>query len=216
MTDTGKSRAISQGGRPGHRWFAALYDRLGAPRGLATRDHIAGGAAGRVLEVGCGTGLTFPHYGPRVTNLTATDPDPFMLKRARERSRKAAFPIELHLAPAEELPFEDASFDTVVSTWVLCSVGDQSRALSEVQRVLVPGGELRFAEHVRYGNPVGGLFQDVITPVWRWFGAGCHPNRNTALFIEEAGFRVVELRRDMVGPPPLRLSAIIGSAIADR
>ena len=104
-------------------------------------------------------GLTFPHYGPRVTNLTATDPDPFMLKRARERSRKAAFPIELHLAPAEELPFEDASFDTVVSTWVLCSVGDQSMALSEVQRVLVPGGSCDSLSTYGTATPSAGCFR---------------------------------------------------------
>ncbi|MEE8346525.1 MAG: class I SAM-dependent methyltransferase [Dehalococcoidia bacterium] len=193
----------------GHKWFAAVYDRLiaSAERSYmkAVREEIAGGAKGRVLEVGAGTGANFSYYNDHAEEVIATEPDHYMFKRARRRAKEVGRPIDLRQASAEELPFDDASFDTVVSTLVMCSVKDPLRALSEVRRVLKPSGELRMYEHVRYDHAFGAFWQDAITPVWRWFGAGCHPNRDTASVVREAGFEFqqLELMKPMPPIPPM-------------
>ena len=188
-----------------HKWFASIYDRMmaGAERSFMrrVRDEIAGGARGRVLEVGAGTGANFPYYSDQAQEVIATEPDPYMLERARRRAEEVGRSIELQRAPAEELPFEDASFDTVVSTLVMCTVRDPLRALSEVRRVLRPSGQLRMYEHVRYDHAFGAFWQDLITPAWRWFGAGCHPNRDIASFVREAGFEFEQLERTKPHPP---------------
>ncbi len=190
----------------GHKWFASIYDHMQAPAERSfmkrIREDIAGGARGRVLEVGAGTGANFAYYGDAASEVIATEPDPYMMERARRRAQDAERSIELRQASAEELPFEDGSFDTVVSTLVMCSAGDPRRALSEIRRVLKPEGELRVYEHVRYENAFGAFWQDLITPAWRWFGAGCHPNRDTAAFVREAGFEFDRL--EVIKPvPPL-------------
>jgi len=172
----------------GHKWFAAFWDimtRLESATERGARQEVAGGASGRILEISCGNGANFPYY-PETAELLATDPDPHMLERARKRATETARTIDLRRAPAEELPFADGSFDTVVSTLVLCSVPDQLTALAEIRRVLKPAGQLRFFEHVRYKNHLGAFFQDAVTPVWSWMGAGCHPNRDTAASMEDS------------------------------
>ncbi len=208
--------------REGHRWFAFLYDPL-----IASGEHgymrrvrreIASGARGLVLELGAGTGLSFPYYNDQAERVVATDPDAHMLRRARRRLKHTARPIELQQACAEELPFLDASFDTVVSTLVMCTARDPLRALSEVRRVLKPAGELRVYEHVRYDHAFGAFWQDLATPMWRWFGAGCHPNRDIASLIREAGFEFqwLELiKPDLLIPPwVITRPRIIGTARA--
>ena len=198
--------------RKGHRWFAAIYDRMtaSAERSYmkAIREEIVGGARGRVLEVGAGTGASFPYYNDHADEIIATEPDPYMLERARRQAEEAGRPIELRQSPAEDLAFDDASFDTVVSTLVLCTVEDPAQALWEIRRVLKPSGELRIYEHVRYDHAFGAFWQDVITPVWRWFGAGCHPNRDTASIIREAGFEFqqLELMKPVPPIPPMVFS----------
>jgi len=191
--------------RRGHKWFAFLYDPLIASGERSymrrIREEIIGGARGRVLELGVGTGLSFSYYNNHVERVIATEPDPHMLKRARRRVQDAACPIELRQAPAEELPFEDASFDTVVSTLVMCTTRDPMRALSEVRSVLKPSGELRLHEHVRYDHAFGAFWQDLATPVWRWLGAGCHPNRDIARLVREAGFEFQRLEFIKLEPP---------------
>jgi ubiquinone/menaquinone biosynthesis C-methylase UbiE len=181
----------------GHKWFAAFWDwmvRHESSLARKGREEIVGGANGRVLEIGCGTGASFPYYRDAASELIATDPDPYMLERARKRAAKVGRPIEIQLAPAEELPFEDESFDTVVSIWVMCHARDPAKALSEVKRVLRPEGEFRFFEHVRYDHDFGAFWQDLITPVWkRLLASGCHPNRDTARSIREAGFVIQQL-----------------------
>ncbi len=181
----------------GHKWFAAFWDWMvshESPLARKGREEIVGGANGRVLEIGCGTGASFPYYRDAVSELIATDPDPYMLERARKRAAAVGRPIEIQQAPAEDLPFEDESFDTVVSVWVMCHARDPAKALSEVKRVLKPDGEFRFFEHVRYDHGFGAFWQDVITPVWkRLLGSGCHPNRDTARSIREAGFVIQQL-----------------------
>jgi ubiquinone/menaquinone biosynthesis C-methylase UbiE len=190
----------------GHRWFAAIYDRMTASDERTImkniRSHLVGGARGRVLEIGAGTGANFPYYREaQIQTVIATEPDPFMLERARRRLKELGLSIELRQASAEELPFEDSSFDTVISTWVMCSVRHLQPALSEIRRVLRPSGQLRFYEHVRFNNRLAALMQDIATPVWRWFGAGCHPNRDLGSAVERAGFRLADLQRLHPFPP---------------
>lgn len=191
----------------GHRWFAAAYDRLTAhqERNLWSKikPEVVGGATGRVLEIGVGTGHSFPYYDwSKVEKLIVTDPDPFMLRRAEKRARELGVDGRVQIMPraAEALTFDDSSFDTVVGTLVLCTVRDVPLALSEVRRVLKPDGAFRFIEHVRHDDGVRGRLQDLATPVWRWFAAGCHLNRRTGRSIGEAGFEVVEERRFTIPP----------------
>ncbi len=188
----------------GHKWFAAIYDRMAAPEERRfmgeVRAEVAGGARGKILEIGAGTGLNFPHYRDGA-QVIATEPDPYMRQRAQRRLMESGKHIELHEASAEELPFESDSFDTVVGTLVMCSVAHPQRALAEIRRVLKPGGEYRFYEHVRYESAFGAFCQDAVLPVWRWFAAGCHPNRNTVQAIRNAGFNVLELEKSKPLPP---------------
>jgi ubiquinone/menaquinone biosynthesis C-methylase UbiE len=132
----------------------------------------------------------------------ATEPDPYMLRRARKRARELALDVRLHRAPAEALSFPDDSFDTIVSTLVLCTVTDQQRALGEIRRALKPGGTLRLVEHVRADGRLG-RFQHLVVPIWRRLGAGCHPNRRTAASVEAAGFAIVDLERRPLPLAPL-------------
>ena len=168
--------------RPRHRWFAAFYDfcdRKDEKRMVPLRRKVLDGVSGDVLEVGCGTGANFGHYDwTRVESLEATEPDPFMLRRAEPRV--AALPegahAKLHLseAPAESLPFEDERFDVVVSCLVLCTVSEVERALAEMHRVLKPGGELRLLEHVAREG-AWGTVQRGVQPLYGWASGGLPP-----------------------------------------
>jgi ubiquinone/menaquinone biosynthesis C-methylase UbiE len=191
----------------GHRWFAAAYDFLTAHQEShlwqKIKPDLIGRATGRVLEIGVGTGHSFPYYDwSRVEELVATDPDPFMLRRAERRAREMGLDgrVKILSRAAEDLAFEDSSFDAVISTLVLCTVRDVPLVLSEIRRVLKPDGTFRFIEHVRHDGGVGGRLQDLATPVWRWFAAGCHLNRRTAQSMAEAGFGVVVERRFTIPP----------------
>jgi ubiquinone/menaquinone biosynthesis C-methylase UbiE len=188
----------------GHKWFAALYDRIMAPEekrlfGPIRREMLKD-VAGDVLEIGAGTGVNFQYYQSGA-NVTAVEPDPYMRSRARERASDAEAEIEFRESAAEDLPFPDARFDFVIGTLVLCSVKDPRRVLSEVRRVLKPGGQYRLYEHVRYQGRLGGLAQDAFSPLWQWIGAGCHPNRDTEQMIRETEFEVIDLERRMGFPP---------------
>jgi len=183
--------------RKGHRLFAALYDRMGR---AAERDWLGerraallSGAWGEVLEIGGGTGANLPHYRG-VGRVTIAEPDPFMRAKLWPKLENARIAVEVSDAGAEALPFEDDSFDTVVSTLVLCTVPDQGIALWEIRRVLCPGGRLLFIEHVRGEGRIA-RWQDRVEPLWRRLGAGCHPNRDTVASIEAAGFYVESLER---------------------
>ena len=196
----------------GRRWHAVLYGFLDKKNDNWMHghlSHIVGGAEGRVLEIGAGTGHSFPHY-EKAREVVATEPDPFMLAQARKRLEELGLThVELRQHVAEDLPFEDGSFDHVVSVLVLCTVQDARSALSEVRRVLKPGGTLRFIEHVRYDGGLRGLALDAIAPVWRYLGSGCHVNRRTAQTIVEAGFRFVDLQRSVMG---LGIPLLVGVA----
>jgi len=204
VTDIGQQR--------GHRWFAAAYDsmmRSGERRTIGKiRRELLHDVHGDVLEIGAGTGLNFEHY-PSDARVVALEPDPYMLKRAMRRLRTLdRRNIDVRTAPAEHLPFDAASFDAVVSTLVLCTVGDVAQSLTEVRRVLRPGGEFRFLEHVR-AEGLPGRLQDLAQPIWSWVGAGCHPNRRTEAAIRSAGFEVLGVDRERMN---LALPVIYGIA----
>ena len=190
----------------GHPIFAAVYERLSglAERGFMSevRRELIGPAAGRVIEIGAGTGLSFPHYGAAARRVVAIEPDPHMLARAGRRAAgRGDDLVELRQLEAERLPFADDSFDTAISSLTLCTVASPPAALAELRRVLRPGGTLRFYEHVRSEGRLGARGQDAVTPLWRRLAGGCHPNRDTVAEIERAGFRVTFLERSRVGPP---------------
>ena len=186
----------------GHRWFAAIYDRMmqaGERRVGPLRHRLLFGLAGDVLEIGAGTGANIVHYGPGA-RVVALEPDPHMIKRAQKRLAASGAPnVKLRQAPAEEVPFPDASFDAVVSTLVLCTVDDLGSSLAEIRRVLRPGGRFVFIEHVR-GDGALGRVHDVIQPVWGWISAGCNVNRRTEAAIVAAGFEMVEVQRLKTAP----------------
>jgi ubiquinone/menaquinone biosynthesis C-methylase UbiE len=178
--------------RGGHPIFAALYERMGASMERrwmgGRRRRLLAGARGAVLEIGGGTGANLTHYRD-VDRVTIAEPDPFMRHRIGPKLEDARVPVEVSAAGAEELPFPDGSFDTVVSTLVLCTVPDQESALDEVRRILRPGGRLLFIEHVRAAGSTA-RWQDRLEPLWGRLLGGCHPNRDTVLAIEEAGFEI--------------------------
>lgn len=190
--------------REGHRLFAAVYDRVILPaedRWMgARRAALLSGARGEVLEIGGGTGANLPHYRD-VERLTVSEPDPFMREKLWPKLESARVPVEISDAGAEALPFPDDSFDTVVSTLVLCTVPDQREALQEIWRVLRPGGRLLFIEHVRSEGRAA-RWQDRVTPLWRRLAAGCHPNRDTVTAMRTAGF-LVEALESFLPPAPL-------------
>ena len=164
------------------------------------RARLLAGARGAVLEIGGGTGANLPHYRD-VERVTVSEPDPFMRRRLSPKLEAALVPVEVSEAGAEALTFPDGSFDTVVSTLVLCTVPDQGSALAEVRRVLRPGGRLLFIEHVRAEGSAA-RWQDRIEPVWGCVFGGCHPNRDTLVAIEAAGFEV-EIFESFHPPVPL-------------
>lgn len=176
----------------GSALFAWLYARI-EPRmrpGMApVRQALLSGLAGRVLEIGCGTGATFEHY-PRAATVIATDPSQPMLRRARPAAAAAATPIALVCADAMSLPFTDASCDAVVSTLVLCSVPSVDATLQEARRVLRPGGTLCLYEHVLAESGLGRATQHALTPLWRRLADGCHLDRDIGADVLRAGFEV--------------------------
>jgi SAM-dependent methyltransferase len=188
------------------RFFAAIYDHVMASTekdGLgAHRAAVVSQATGDVLEIGGGTGANLGHYGPGVTSLTITEPELPMAKRVQSRIAELAPEALFVRAPAEDLPFNDDSFDTVVSTLVLCTVDDQPRALRELRRVLRPGGRLLFIEHVRSDDPKLARHQDRMLGLNRRIGHGCHCNRPTLDTIRAAGFEVAELTHDELRHAP--------------
>jgi ubiquinone/menaquinone biosynthesis C-methylase UbiE len=201
------------------RAFAAFYDlglRQVEENGLRDmRRELLAGARGRTVDVGAGTGANVGLFSAEVTNLVLAEPGEHMAKRLRRRLREEGSDATVVESPAEALPFEDGTVDTVVFTLVLCTVPDQAAALGEARRVLAPGGRALFIEHVRSEDPRLARWQDRLHRPWRLFADGCNCNRDTVAAIEAAGLEIERLERGELpkAMPPVR-PMVRGSALA--
>ncbi len=199
------------------RGFTALYDRgLKATEEAGLREmrrEVLAGASGRTIDIGAGTGVNLELFPTAVTELVLAEPDPHMLRRLRPRLSEASRKASVVQAPAEKLPFEDDSFDTVAFTLVLCTVPDPRAALAEAARVLKPGGKLLFVEHVRANDPGLARWQDRLEKPWRFLADGCHCNRDTVATIETSQFELERVERgSLPKAPPIVRPLVRGSA----
>jgi ubiquinone/menaquinone biosynthesis C-methylase UbiE len=169
------------------------------------RERVIAAAEGRVLEIGIGSGLNLPFYGASVRQILGVEPSPRLVAMAKGKADASATPVMLVEGSAEAMPFDDASIDTVVTTWTLCTIPHATAALAETRRVLKPGGRLLFVEHGL--SPDAGVrrWQNRLTPAWRTISGGCHLNRPIRALIEAAGFRIERLETGYMpaGPKPM-------------
>ena len=186
-------------GRLAARLYDPLIERVERAGLRERRRRLVAALEGDVLEVGAGTGQNVLHYA-RASGVVALEPDPHMRARLEAKVARSSVPVTVVDGRAEALPFPDASFDSVVSTLVFCSVGDVGRALAEIRRVLRPQGKLVLIEHVR-GDGLLGRAQDSLAPVHRLVFGGCTPNRRTADAVRAAGFDLTDERFRLAGNP---------------
>lgn len=181
--------------------MASLYDRFVLPKLLKCacttkpiakqRVKVVPQAAGKVLELGIGMGLNLALYDPaKVASVTGVDPAPELRALAQAAPHDPALPVKVEDGTAEDLPFEDGSFDCVVCTFTLCSVHSPPRALAEARRVMKPGGRFLYCEHGLAPDPGVARWQRRIEPIWKRLTGGCHLTRPVTAAIEEAGFKV--------------------------
>jgi ubiquinone/menaquinone biosynthesis C-methylase UbiE len=181
-----------------HPLFARFFHRVcGRDRGRGERDlrrELLAGIRGRVIEVGPGNGINFAHYPATVDELIAVEPEPYLRSQAQDAAATAPIPVAVVDGLADALGLPDACADALVISGVLCSVPDQRAALAEFRRVLAPGGELRFYEHVRSRRPFFARWQRRVDPLWSRLMGGCHPDRDTLAAITAAGFELERCR----------------------
>ncbi len=191
-----------------------VYGRYVVPRLLALamrnrelvpyRQRVGKAATGRVLEIGIGSALNLPFYGPEVREVVGVEPSPALVAMARRHRSGLPFRFDVVEGAGERLPLEDNSFDTVLTTWSLCSVTDPVQVLREVRRVLRPGGQVLFVEHGRAPDAGVRWWQDTLDPAWKRIAGGCHLNRKMDDLIGDAGFRLDHLRTGYArGPRPM-------------
>ncbi|BBY94966.1 type 11 methyltransferase [Mycobacterium gallinarum] len=222
MTDIASINSTARENQPSAAWlriFALVYDPflwLGETAGMRRRRAaLLADAYGRVVEIGSGTGLNIAHYPEAVTELLLTEPEPGMRKKLSRRTDQNRCATEIVDAPAERLPFADASVDTVVSTLALCTVDDPEAALHEIARVLRPGGQLLFIEHVRAGSRLLAAVQDKLAGPWRHFAGGCRCNRDTVGRMRACGFTVAAQHVVWRGMPAIVHPLAMGRATRD-
>jgi ubiquinone/menaquinone biosynthesis C-methylase UbiE len=212
---------VPTSGTVSHPVFARLWARLAAAAerigSAEIRERLLAGATGRVVEVGAGTGTNFGHYPAGVQEVLAVEPEGRPRALAAEAAARAPVPVTVVDGTADRLPADDGSFDAAVVSLVLCSVPDQATALSEVHRVLRPGGQLHFWEHVLADGPGLARAQRALdATVWPFLGGGCHCGRDTGAAIASAGFRIERLERfafpDNRFPSPTK-PQILGTAV---
>jgi len=195
--------------------YAATYDLFNGPAERAglreQRRDLLAQATGATIEIGAGTGLNLPHYPPAVTRLALIEPDPHMSRRLRRHAARPGREVEIRSASADRLPFPDASFDTAVVSFTLCSVPDEQAALREITRVLAPGGRLLFLEHVRSADPRIAAKQDKVPFPYPLIG--CHPNRDTLREIKASPLTVESVRAgELPKAPKIERPMIVGTA----
>jgi ubiquinone/menaquinone biosynthesis C-methylase UbiE len=185
----------------GRHVLPRLLDLAMRSRVLAPERARAAAATGVVLEIGAGSGLNLPFYGPAVSRLCAVDPSLALWRLARGRVARAPFPVWFVAGAAEALPVRGGRFDTVVTTWTLCSVADPVAALAEIRRALAPNGRLLFVEHGRAPAASVRAWQHRLTPVWRRVSGGCHLDRPIDALLARAGFTLESLETGYLGSP---------------
>lgn len=167
------------------------------------RKRVLSMAQGRVLEIGIGSGLNLPFYGPHVCDIHGLEPSPQLVELAGRAADKSNRSVSLIEGSAEDIPCDDRNFDTVVTTWTLCSIPHADRALAEVRRVLKPGGQLLFVEHGLGPEQAVQKWQQRLTPVWSKISGGCHLNRPMQTLIAQTGFDFAHIETGyMKGPKP--------------
>jgi SAM-dependent methyltransferase len=221
MTETANiepcaEHATSQSSAAWLQIMARIYDPFlwwGERAGMRLlRSELLHDASGSVLEIGAGTGLNIAHYRKNVGPLVLSEPEPGMRRRLARRLAHSGCVARIIDAPAERLPLADASLDTVVTTLVLCTVDDPERALREIARVLRPGGQVLFIEHVRANSQRLAAWQDRLREPWRRFAGGCVCNRSTADLMCACGFTVVANNVVWRGMPPIVRPLLMGRA----
>jgi len=199
------------------RAFAVLYDPflwIGERAGVrARRRELVHGARGRAVEIGSGTGLNLPYYPEDLDELVLLEPDAAMRARLDRKVSRRGFDASVMDSAAERLPFPDGSIDTVVSTFVLCTVDRPDRVLREIARVLRPDGQLLFLEHVRSESSRLARWQDRLAGPWRRFARGCRCNRAIAELIVTCGFEIDHVQdARWRGMPPIVKPLVVGRA----
>ncbi|MGW0662008.1 class I SAM-dependent methyltransferase [Streptodolium elevatio] len=202
----------------GHWIFAAFYRRICDVSDRAgfgkVRARLIGGATGDVLEIGAGVGGNLPYYA-NADHVCLVEPDPAMRKALAARLGRSPVAAEIGTGTAEETPYPDGRFDTVVSSLVLCTVDDIDRSAAEARRVLKPGGTFLFVEHVGSPDPKARRRQERVEPVWRRLFGGCRLTRDPVAALEKAGFTEIRTETvDLGRQPGLTKPVILGSARA--
>lgn len=199
-----------------HPRFAKFYLRMRAAaerHGRAElRDRLLTDLTGRVIERGCGNGLNVAHYPSTVTEVLAREPDDVLRGRGNRAAAGASVPAAVKSGEGDALPADDESFDAAVACPMLCSVATPATTLAELRRVLRPGGQLRFRDHVRSVRPVLGAAQNLAAPAWRLAFGGCQTDRETLAVIRAAGFSVRAPERFGFGPRHCRTAHVLGRA----
>ncbi len=176
---------------------------MGNHRFTPYRQRVVGAAHGRVLEIGAGSGLNFPHYGSGAREIIALEPDARLIALARRNLRENTPPVTFLEASAEAMPLDSHSIDTLVMTWTLCSIPHVTAALEEMRRVLRAHGRLLFVEHGAAPEARLRRWQDRLTPAWQALSGGCHLNRPTRELLETHGFHIEQLETGYMGAPKL-------------